>query len=309
MNFKKFLENKGINLLELSKNVNIPYATLYNGIEKISSLRAENLKKIADYFNLSMDEIFEMLNKEEIKTLGTVLLEQKRAKLKGNIYHHTQVNFTYNTNRIEGSKLSEDETRYIFETNTLIAEKPSTKVDDVIETANHFYLFDIMLEEYERPLSEELIKNYHRILKNGTSDSRLDWFKVGDYKALPNEVGGKETIAPKKVSSEIKKLFSWYSAKEEVKFDDILEFHYRFESIHPFQDGNGRVGRVLMFKECLKHNIIPFIIEDEYKGLYYRGLYEYLNEKGYLRDTCLAMQDKYELLIKRFLGDLLDGNR
>ena len=266
-------------------------------------------KKIADYFNLSMDEIFEMLNKEEIKTLGTVLLEQKRAKLKGNIYHHTQVNFTYNTNRIEGSKLSEDETRYIFETNTLIAEKPSTKVDDVIETANHFYLFDIMLEEYERPLSEELIKNYHRILKNGTSDSRLDWFKVGDYKALPNEVGGKETIAPKKVSSEIKKLFSWYSAKEEVKFDDVLEFHYRFESIHPFQDGNGRVGRVLMFKECLKHNIIPFIIEDEYKGLYYRGLYEYLNEKGYLRDTCLAMQDKYELLIKRFLGDLLDGNR
>ena len=152
MNFKNFFENKVINLLELSKNVNIPYATLYNGIEKISSLRAENLKKIADYFNLSMDEIFEMLNKEEIKTLGTVLLEQKRAKLKGNIYHHTQVNFTYNTNRIEGSKLSEDETRYIFETNTLIAEKPSTKVDDVIETANHFYLFDIMLEEYERAL-------------------------------------------------------------------------------------------------------------------------------------------------------------
>lgn len=306
MNFKNFLEQKGITILELSKQIGIPYATLYNGIEKSSSLRAENLKKIADYFNLSMDEIFDMLNKLERKTLGTTLLEQKKSKLKGNIYHYTQVNFTYNTNRIEGSKLSEDETRYIFETNTLMAEKPSTKIDDVIETANHFYLFDIMLEEYDRPLSEELIKNYHRILKNGTSDSRLDWFMVGDYKMLPNEVGGKDTTSPKKVSSEIKKLLIWYSAKEVIEFDDILEFHYRFESIHPFQDGNGRIGRVLMFKECLKNNIIPFIIEDDYKGLYYRGLSEYLSEKGYLRDTCLTMQDKYKLLIKKFLGDLLN---
>lgn len=306
MNFRKFLEKKEITILELSKQVNIPYATLYNGIEKVSSLRAENLKKIADYFNLTMDELFQMLNETGVKTLGSVLLEQKKAKLKGNIYHYTQVNFTYNTNRIEGSKLSEDETRYIFETNTLIAEKPSTRIDDVIETANHFYLFDTMLEEYERPLSEELIKNYHRMLKNGTSDSRLDWFKVGDYKMLPNEVGGKETTSPKKVSSEIKKLLSWYSAKEEIDFNDILEFHYRFESIHPFQDGNGRIGRVLMFKECLKNNIVPFIIEDDYKGLYYRGLSEYLNEKGYLRDTCLSMQDKYELLIKKFLEDLLN---
>lgn len=306
MNFKKFLEQKGLTILELSKQVNIPYATLYNGIEKSSSLRAENLKKIADYFNLSMDEIFKMLNETEKRTLGAVLLEQKKSKLKGNIYHYTQVNFTYNTNRIEGSKLSEDETRYIFETNTLVSDKPTTKIDDVIETANHFYLFDTMLEEYERTLSEELIKNYHRILKNGTSDSRLDWFKVGDYKALPNEVGGKETASPKKVSSEIKKLLSWYSAKEIITFDDILEFHHRFESIHPFQDGNGRIGRILMFKECIKNNIIPFIIEDEYKGLYYRGLSEYLNEKGYLRDTCLAMQDKYKLIITKFLGDFMD---
>ena len=207
---------------------------------------------------------------------------------------------------MSGSKLSEAETRYIFETNTLIAEKPSTRIDDVIETANHFYLFDTMLKEYDRPLSEELIKNYHRILKNGTSDSRLDWFKVGDYKMLPNEVGGKETTTPKKVSSEIKKLLSSYSTKEAIDINDILEFHYRFESIHPFQDGNGRIGRVLMFKECLKNNIVPFIIEDDYKGFYYRGLSEYLNEKGHLRDTCLSMQDKYELLIKKFLGDLLD---
>jgi len=306
MNFRKFLEGKEITILELSKQVNIPYATLYNGIAKVSSLRAENLKKIADYFNLTMDELFQMLNETEVKTLGSMLLEQKKAKLKGNIYHYTQVNFTYNTNRIEGSKLSEDETRYIFETNTLITEKPSTRIDDIIETANHFYLFDTMLEEYGRPLSEELIKNYHRILKNGTSDSRLDWFKVGDYKKLPNEAGGKETTSPKKVSSEIKKLLSWYSTKEDIDFNDILEFHYRFESIHPFQDGNGRIGRVLMFKECIKNNIIPFIIEDDFKGLYYRGLSEYLNEKCYLRDTCLSMQDKYELLIKKFLGDLLN---
>ena len=306
MNFKKFLEQKGITILELSKQINIPYATLYNGIEKCSSLRAENLKKIADYLNLSMDEIFYMLNKAEKRTLGDTLLEQKKSKLKGNIYHYTQVNFTYNTNKIEGSKLSEDETRYIFDTNTLISEKPTIKIDDVIETANHFYLFDIMLEEYERTLSEELIKNYHRILKNGTSDSRLDWFKVGDYKVLPNEVGGKETTSPKKVSAEIKKLLSWYSAKEVIEFDDILEFHFRFESIHPFQDGNGRIGRILMFKECLRNNIVPFIIEDEHKGLYYRGLSEYQNEKGYLTDTCLAMQDKYELIITRFLRGFLD---
>ena len=250
--------------------------------------------------------IFDMLNKAEKRTLGDTLLEQKKSKLKGNIYHYTQVNFTYNTNRIEGNKLSEDETRYIFDTNTLISEKPTIKIDDVIETANHFYLFDIMLEEYDRTLSEELIKNYHRILKNGTSDSRLDWFKVGDYKILPNEVGGKETISPKKVSSEIKKLLSWYSAKEVIEFDDILEFHFRFESIHPFQDGNGRIGRILMFKECLRNNIVPFIIEDEHKGLYYRGLSEYQNEKGYLTDTGLAMQDKYELIITRFLRGFLD---
>lgn len=304
MNFKKFLEQKELTILELSKQINIPYATLYNGIEKSSSLRAENLKKIADYLNLSMEEIFDMLNKAEKRTFGDTLLEQKKSKLKGNIYHYTQVNFTYNTNRIEGSKLSEDETRYIFETNSLISEKPTTKIDDVIETANHFYLFDTMLEKYDRSLSEDLIKNYHRILKNGTTDSRLGWFRVGDYKALPNEVGGKETTSPKKVSTEIKKLLSWYSAKEVIEFDDILEFHFRFESIHPFQDGNGRIGRILMFKECLKNNIIPFIIEDEYKGLYYRGLSEYQNEKGYLRDTCLAMQDKYKLVIKKFLGDL-----
>ena len=244
-----------------------------------------------------------MLNREEVKTLGITLLEQKRAKLKGNIYHHTQVNFTYNTNRIEGSKLSEDETRYIFETNTLIAEKPSTKVDDVIETANHFYLFDIMLEEYERPLSEELIKNYHRILKNGTSDSRLDWFKVGDYKVLPNEVGGKETIAPKKVSSEVKKLISWYSAKEVIGFDDILEFHYRFESIHPFQDGNGRVGRFIMLKQCIESNIDLIAIDEKYNSEYKKALEEsQVNENFESLEEVLSkcqnfLEEKNELLI------------
>lgn len=237
------------------------------------------------------------------KSLLTYLLEQKRMKLKGNIYHYTQIKFTYNTNRIEGSKLSEDETRYIFETNTLFQENRSIKVDDIVETANHFLLFDRMLEEVKEELSEEKIKGYHRILKSGTTDSRVEWFNVGDYKKLPNEVGGKETVAPKKVSQEMKKLLKWYASLEEVRLKDVIEFHYRFESIHPFQDGNGRIGRILIFRECLKHDIVPFIIEDEFKAYYYRGLSEYPREKGFLVETCLSMQDKYEEIMKKYLPE------
>lgn len=306
MNFKRYLEQNKLSLSDLSKACNIPYATLHNGIEKPSSLKSENLKKLADYLNITMDEVYNLLCDTEKVSLLSVLKEQKKSKIKGNLYHYTQIKFAYNTNRIEGSKLSEDDTRYIFETNTLIDNEPAIKVDDVMETANHFYLFDIMLEQAEDVLTEKLMKKYHEILKNGTSDSRIEWFNVGEYKELPNEVGGKDTTLPKDVANEMKNLLNWYNSLTDIMLNDILAFHYRFESIHPFQDGNGRVGRVIMFKECLKHNIIPFIIEDEYKAFYYRGLSEYEKEKGYLIDTCLLMQDRYKDMIKKFLGHMIE---
>ena len=268
MNFISYLEEKDISLRELAMSCGIPYATLYNNIEKPGTIKAANLKKISSYLGITMEEVYSMLLNKE-KSLLKILQEQKRNKLPGNIYHFTQIKFAYNTNRIEGSKLSEDETRYIFETNTLIDNKEGSSIDDVIETVNHFYLFDVMLEETSEILSEKLIKKYHQLLKNGTSDSRKDWFNVGEYKKLPNEVGGRETTKPKDVSTEIKKLLAWYNSISEVTIDQIIEFHYIFECIHPFQDGNGRIGRLIMFKECLKNNIMPFIIEDSHKAFYY----------------------------------------
>lgn len=222
--------------------------------------------------------------------------------LKGNLYHITQIQFAYNSNHIEGSTLTEDETRLMYETNTLLTETTkSSKLDDIIEMSNHFYLFNYMIDKAEESISENLIKEFHKILKRGTADERLEWFNVGDYKKLPNEVGGNSTSKPENVTKDIKKLLEWYNSVEKVTFEDILEFHYRFESIHPFQDGNGRVGRIIIFKECLKNNIIPFIILDEYKAFYYRGLNKYKTEKGYLKDTCLTMQDKYKELINKLI--------
>lgn len=230
-----------------------------------------------------------------------VLQEQKEMKLKGNLYHDVQIKFSYNTNRIEGSQLSEEETRNIFETNSLLNNEQSTNVDDIIETTNHFYLFDYMLDNVKSTLSEDLIKEYHKILKRSTSDERKDWFNVGEYKKLANIVGGEETTKPKDVSKEMKKLLNWYDRIEDVALKDIIEFHYCFERIHPFQDGNGRVGRIIMFKECLKHNITPFIIEDNDKLFYYRRLKEYKNEKGWLIDTIKNSQDEFIKLIDKFL--------
>ncbi len=230
-----------------------------------------------------------------------VLQEQKEMKLKGNLYHDVQIKFSYNNNRIEGSQLSEEETRNIFETNSLLNNEQSTNVDDIIETTNHFYLFDYMLDNVKSTLSEDLIKEYHKILKRSTSDERKDWFNVGEYKKLANIVGGEETTKPKDVSKEMKKLLNWYDRIEDVALKDIIEFHYCFERIHPFQDGNGRVGRIIMFKECLKHNITPFIIEDNDKLFYYRGLKEYKNEKGWLIDTIKNSQDEFIKLIDKFL--------
>ena len=234
------------------------------------------------------------------KTLLDILVEEKNAKLHGGIYHKVQIELTYNSNHIEGSRLTHDQTRYIYETNTIGVTDQTVRVDDVIETANHFRCIDFIIEKANINISESLMKQIHFILKNGTSDSRLDWFAVGDYKRLPNEVGGQETTTPEMVTSEIRELLDWYNSIEVKTFKDILEFHYRFECIHPFQDGNGRVGRLLLFKECLKHNIVPFIIDEQLKLYYYRGLKEWKREPGFLTDTCYAAQDKFKAWLDYF---------
>ena len=238
--------------------------------------------------------------KEAKITLLDILKEQKASKYSGGIYHKTQIDLTYNSNHMEGSRLTHDQTRYIFETNTIGVEKEVLNVDDVIETVNHFHCIDIIIDSARAVLTEKFIKDLHFILKNGTSDSRKDWFSVGDYKKLPNEVGGMDTTIPEEVADKMKTLLMEYNAKDAKTFEDILDFHVKFERIHPFQDGNGRIGRLIMFKECLKNNIVPFIVDDNLKMFYYRGLKEWDNEKGYLTDTCLAAQDKYKAYLDYF---------
>lgn len=228
-------------------------------------------------------------------TLLDILKEEKKTKLRGGIYHRVQVDLTYNSNHIEGSRLTHDQTRYIFETNTIGIVDEAVRVDDIIETTNHFRCIDFIIDKANASLSETVIKQLHYLLKSGTSDSRKDWFAVGEYKKLPNEVGGMDTAMPEDVSKEIKNLLAWYNAIENVTLEDIIEFHVRFEKIHPFQDGNGRVGRLIMFKECLKNNIVPFIIDENHKLFYYRGLKEWTRERGYLVDTCLSAQDNFKL--------------
>lgn len=234
--------------------------------------------------------------------LLTVLREEKSSRLKGGIYHQTQIKLAYNSNRIEGSKLSEEQTRYIFETNTLYLEngEKTTNVDDILETINHFSCFDYMLNIADEPLSEKHIKKFHYLLKYNTSDVKKSWFNVGDYKLKPNIVGGIETALPSDVPHEMKELLETYHKKQLISLTDIIDFQFQFEQIHPFQDGNGRVGRLILFKECLLNNIIPFIIEDEYKFFYYRGLSEYPKVKEYLIDTCLSAQDNYIKMMDYF---------
>lgn len=237
------------------------------------------------------------------ETLLDILKEQKECKLSGGIYHRIQIDLTYNSNHMEGSRLTHDQTRYIFETNTIGITNESVNVDDIVETTNHFKCIDYIIDNAKYELSGKYIKELHCILKNSTSDSRKDWFKVGDYKKLPNEVGGMETVLPENVHTEIKKLLDIYNSKEQITLDDIIDFHVQFERIHPFQDGNGRVGRLIMFKECLKHNIIPFIIDEQHKMFYYRGLKEWNTEKGFLRDTILSCQDNFYETLKYFRLD------
>lgn len=238
-------------------------------------------------------------NKKE-ETLLKILQDEKDNKYSGGIYHKTQIDLTYNSNHIEGSCLSHDQTRYIFETNTINMEGEIVNVDDVVETTNHFRCIDMIIDNARAPLSEKLIKELHLILKNGTSDSREEWFMIGEYKKKPNVVGGMETVLPEEVGEKIKNILKEYNGIKKKTFDDILDFHVKFERIHPFQDGNGRVGRLIMFKECLKYNIVPFIIDDSLKMFYYRGLKEWDNEKGYLKDTCLTGQDRYKVYLDYF---------
>lgn len=231
--------------------------------------------------------------------LGRLMFEKENG-IDGGIYHKIQIELTYNSNHIEGSRLTHDQTRYIFETNTIGVDNSSVNVDDVVETANHFKCIDTVIENAGRTLTELFIKELHRTLKSGTSDSRKSWFAVGDYKKLPNEVGGRETALPEEVSAKVKELLAEYTSLGAPTLDDILNFHYRFEMIHPFQDGNGRVGRLIIFKECLKNGIVPFIIDEDHKMFYYRGLKEWESVRGYLRDTCLSAQDSFKAILDYF---------
>lgn len=301
---KLYRESKNMTQGEIADVLGVKPATVSKYESGILEPNIESLKKLAELFNISVDELVKEddFDVSKINVLE-VLREQKEMRLKGNLYHRTQVSFAYNTNHIEGSTLTEDQTRYIFETNTILFEGDTiAKVDDILETSNHFKLVDYMLDVADKKLTEKVIKEFHKILKDGTSDSRVEWFNVGEYKQRANTIGnGIRTTSPNNVEKEMSKLMDWYNSLKQITIKEIIEFHYRFESIHPFQDGNGRIGRIIMFKECLKNNIIPFIIQDADKLFYYRGLKEYKSEKGYLTDTCLNAQDQYIKMIEYYL--------
>ena len=298
---KKMTQNDLASILEVSTATISKYES--NTLEP----SIESIKRLAELFEITADELIkDEYNKFDISKVNIldILREQKEMKLKGNLYHQTQISFAYNTNHIEGSTLTEEQTRYIYETNTVLFEGDSiVKVDDIIETTNHFKLIDYMLDIADKKLTEKMIKDFHKILKAGTSDSRAEWFNVGEYKRRPNMIGnGIKTTLPNNVGKEMSKLMEWYNSLKQVTIKEIIEFHYRFESIHPFQDGNGRVGRIIMFKECLKNNIVSFIIHDVDKLFYFRGLRDYKKEKGYLTDTCLNAQDQYIKMVEYYMG-------
>ena len=251
-------------------------------------------------WNIPADAPLPKKSKAKVSPLLIRLREEKEGRISGGIYHRTQIDLTYNSNHIEGSRLTHDQTRYIFETNTIGIADEAVNVDDIVETTNHFRCIDLIIDRAEERLSESMVKELHRILKTGTSDSRKEWFNVGDYKKLPNEVGGRDTCPPEQVHTRMKTLLSEYNTMKEKALEDIIDLHQRFELIHPFQDGNGRVGRLVMFKECLAYGIVPFIITDDLKWFYYRGLSEWGHINGYLTDTCLTAQDNYKALLDYF---------
>lgn len=293
------LEEKGISKTQLKESLDLSSATLAK-LSKNQQISMTTLMSICEFLKCQSGDVMEFEVETNGKTLLNQLREEKSIGLKGGIYHQTQIKLAYNSNHIEGSKLTEEQTRYIYETNTIGLEKETVNIDDIIEAINHFQCFDYILECADDILTEDIIKKIHKILKNNTSDSRVSWFNVGEYKQKPNMVGDMPTTPPEQVEGEIKKILSKYRENTKVAMTDILEFHYEFERIHPFQDGNGRVGRLIIFKECLKHNIAPFIIDEEHKLYYYRGLKEFKNEPGYLVDTCLSAQDKYKELLNYF---------
>lgn len=304
---KAYRENKKMTQKEIAEILGVEPATVSKYELNMIEPNIESLKRLSETFEISVDELLkdeeEKIDISKINVLE-ILKEQKEMKLKGNLYHNTQIIFAYNTNHIEGNKLTEDQTRYIFETNTILFEGETiASVDDILETANHFKLVDYMLDVAEENLTEDIIKEFHKILKSGTMDSRKDWFNVGEYKQVVNTAGSMKTSTPKQTPKDMRKLMEWYDSLKEITIKEIIEFHARFEKIHPFQDGNGRIGRIIAFKECLKNNIIPFIILDKDKIFYYRGLKEYQNrtEKGYLIDTCLNAQDQYTSMIEYYL--------
>ena len=304
---KEYRENRNMTQKEIAEALGVEPATVSKYESGLLEPKIDSLKKLAEIFDVTVDELLkdenEKFNISSINVLK-VLREQKEMKLKGNLYHNTQIKFAYNTNHIEGNRLTEDQTRYIFETNTVLFDKETvTNVDDIIEVANHFKLVDYMIDVADKELTEDMIKEFHKILKTATYDSTREWFNVGDYKKVVNEAGMMKTTSPKETPKDMKKLMEWYNSLEKVTIKEIIEFHAKFEKIHPFQDGNGRIGRIIAFKECLKNNIIPFIILDRDKAFYYRGLKEYINktEKGYLIDTCLNAQDQYIKMIEYYL--------
>lgn len=289
------LEEKGLTKTDLTEKLGISSRT----VAKIShgeKIADHVLKKIADFLGCTTEELCRSVSDN---ALLQTLRDEKSIRMSGGLYHELQVRMTYNSNHIEGSKLSEDQTRLIFETNTVDVGE-GIPVDDIIETVNHFRAIDYVIDVAEEPLTESIIKELHRILKQSTKDSTLSWFAVGDYKKSPNVVGGRETAKPKDVPVRMKALLDNYAALPTVTVNDIIRFHYSFERIHPFQDGNGRVGRLVALKECLRYGIVPFIIEDSKKMFYYRGLSEWEQEPGYLTDTCLDGQDTFRKLMAMF---------
>lgn len=292
-------------LLQLLKRNNIKKSDLIKlhissrTIAKISKgekISPAVIRKLCDFFSCTEEEIYTLSSNN---ILLRQLRDEKKHKISGGLYHELQIRMTYNSNHMEGSALSEEQTRRIFETNTLGCEE-NLSVDDIVETVNHFRALDYCIDRAEEELTEEMIKELHKILKAGTQDERLEWFNVGEYKVRPNVVGGSKTSDPQNVAADMQKLLATYHRKTEVSFEDIIEFHFQFERIHPFQDGNGRVGRLIAFKECLKHAHVPFIIEDKKKYFYYRGLREFLYEPGYLIDTCYDGQDTFKRLLAYF---------
>ena len=272
--------------------------------------KIEGAYLVGKTWNIPSDaELPERKKSHKPSPLLSVLREQKNSKLKGSIYHRIQIDLTYNSNHIEGSRLTHDQTRYIFETNTIGVIDNAVNVDDIIETTNHFRAIDYIIDETDAKLTEAYIKHLHLILKSGTSDQRKDWFNVGEYKRFPNEIGGTDTTEPENVHKEIKALLKEYNAKKRPALEDIIDFHQRFEAIHPFQDGNGRVGRLIMFRECLRNAYVPFIITDELKMFYYNGLRNWPKIKGYLMDTCLTAQDNFKCLLDRFRIEYDDNRR